>query len=172
LAVAALITTGVVVVTRSRTSHQSSPANTAAAATTEAPATATTEAPTTVCVPGITPDVMADVQVVHIVAKGCAPGVTYLVAECALNGASSSQVTRGGAGPYPGADPLGDCLRQSVIADATGTISTDFKVQRVFSGVDCGVAPGCVVTLSLPDGRGWSSISGVGVYAWESAIAF
>jgi hypothetical protein len=72
---------------------------------------------------------------VHIVANGCDAGVTYVVAECATGG-----------GP-PGSALTGDCLRQTVVADATGTVSTYFKIQRVFPWVNCDVAPGCSLNL-------------------------
>jgi hypothetical protein len=91
---------------------------------------------------------LADGQVVQVVGK-CAPGVTYTVAECA----DSSM-------PVLGTPPVGDCFSpfsRSVIADATGTVSTYLKVQKVFLGVDCGVAPGCVVSLSREGANGSSS---------------
>jgi hypothetical protein len=90
---------------------------------------------------------LADGQVVHVVGKGCAPGITYTVAECANNGPP---------GPFGGLTAT--CLRQSVIADATGTVSTYFKVQKVFPGADCGVASGCVIILNREEASGSNSI--------------
>jgi hypothetical protein len=173
LTVAALIATVVVVVTRSRTSDQpgisptppSSPATTVSPATTALPAGMGPLSPaTTPCFPAITPDVFADGQVVHIIATGCIPSVTYLISEC---GVPDTLI------PVP--DPLGDCLKQFVIADGTGTISTYFKVQKVFPWVDCSVAPeglgsGCGISLNRPYGNalnrqphsGWIG-TGVGI---------
>jgi hypothetical protein len=165
LAAAAVVATTVVLVTRSTGSHEtgnspnppSSPSTTVSPVTTAPPVT--TEAPTTppssttnaltfagcrglyltpnIVTPGrpVPDEVTAhDRQVVQVVLRGCSPGGTYVVAEC-------------GGG-------LGDCLHQSAIADATGTVSTSFTLQKVFPSVDCGVAPGCTFGVYLPGGNG------------------
>jgi hypothetical protein len=111
--------------------------------TTEPPTTAAAAPPRAACLQsadfGLAPSggspTFANGQVVHIVANGCEAGVTYVVAECANS-----------VGP-PGSALTGDCLRQSVVADATGTVSTYFKIQRVFPWVNCDVAPGCSLNL-------------------------
>jgi transglutaminase-like putative cysteine protease len=95
---------------------------------------------------------VADGQVVHVVGNGCAPGVTYTVAECAAKVA--------------GWPPFGPCpitFTHSVIADATGAVSTYLKMQKVFPGVDCGVAPGCVVVLSREEANGSTSFESGGI---------
>ena len=104
--------------------------------------TAPPASPTTVAPAGptvtITPSTgLADGQVVHVVLKGCPPGGTYLAAEC-----------RGG---------LGDCLHQSGIADATGTVSIYLKMQKVISGVYCGIEGGCSFGVFRPEGNATSA---------------
>ena len=163
LATAAVIATAVVVVTRSTGSHGPglspnpplSPATTVSPVTTAPPAT--TQAPGTslsstnnpwpfggcqglYLTPNIWPNLppgFADGQVVHVVLKGCPPGGTYLAAEC-----------RGG---------LGDCLHQSGIADATGTVSIYLKMQKVISGVYCGIEGGCSFGVFRPEGNATSA---------------
>jgi hypothetical protein len=165
LTAAAVIATAVVVVTRSTGSHETgnspnpasspsttvSPVTTAPPVTTEAPARPPSSTSNTLSFPGcqqfyFMPNILTpgrpvpdqvtahDGQVVHVVLKGCAPGSAYVVAEC-------------GGG-------LGDCLHQSALADATGTVSTSLKVQKVFPSIDCGVAPGCTFGVYLPEGNG------------------
>ena len=145
----------------------SSPAGCAIAPTTTAPPT-TTEAPTTATAapsPATTLTItgnpaLTDQMVVHVIGEGLVPDVTYTASECKVEP------------PY--AVWRGNCFiatSHSVTADATGTVSTDLKVQKVFPGpggglgdppgqVDCGVLPGCMVSLSREEANGVISFVG------------
>jgi hypothetical protein len=70
------------------------------------------------------------------------------------------------------ADQLGNCLVQSAIADATGTVSTYLKVEKVFPGVDCGVnPPGCSFGVYRPEGN-VTPAGGIGYSFEDFPISF
>jgi len=144
------------VVTRPSTHHQPNtvpmapvaPATTAAPPTTGVPTLAPLAGETVTITgnPGLTNE-----WVVHVVGHGLVPGATYGASECK-------------AYPPP-AVWRGNCfLGDSVTADTTGTVSAYLMVQKVFPGpggwldppgqVDCGVAPGCMVSLTREEANG------------------